>query len=309
MRSRRTSPTLSRPRRTSGALACALAAAAVAVPSALAASRKRRDTVPPAWRPGAPAEPAEDDAGAPALGMPYHFAVGPFVNIPEITGLEGWGFLGRYLGVRAFVTPPIPFKVRVEMPSDVISTKQQIGIANPDFEVRFHGVYGPNYGLEGMVFPFGGSFFLDFGVSHRTMRLSGSTQSAILICSLLEAAKEPPCPDPEARLKTGTELRLRADATVSALLLRTGAGWFWEVGRHAYFTFSGGLTRPTHVTKSVDIHADVEAPTVDQPEITGALADVRAEREKDLNDKALREMRPVAEKALPIVGVSAGWRF
>jgi hypothetical protein len=249
------------------------------------------------------------EAAARAPSMPYHFAVGPFLNVPEIAGVEGWAFLGRYFGLRAFVTPPIPFKVRVEMPSDVLSTKQQIGIANPDFEVRFRGVYGPNYGLEGMVFPFGGSFYLNVGASHRVMRLSGSTQSAVLICSLLEAAKDPPCADPAARIKTGTELKLRADATVTALLLRAGAGWFWEVGRHAYFTFSGGVTRPTHVTRSLNVHADLEAPTVDQPEIVGALADVRAEREQDLHDKALREMRPVAEKALPVVGISAGWRF
>ena len=66
-----------------------------------------------------------------------------------------------------------------------------------------------------------------------------------------------------------------------------------------------GATKPTRIRSNVDVQADLDTPAEVDPDIEGALAEVKAEREADLRDKAFKEMRPVEEKMLPIIALSA----
>jgi hypothetical protein len=236
-------------------------------------------------------------------------AMGAGLNVPELLPFEAYFMFGRHFAIRTFYTPVLPFNIRIEMPADVISTKKGIGVANPDFTIRMKAEYGAHYGAEAMLFPFGKSFFLSAGASHRRMRLTGSAQSPILVCSLIEAAKDPPCADPDARLQTQTELRIAADATTTALLGRAALGGFWHVGSFGYFMMNVGYTKPFHIRRHVRVTTDVDGPSSDDPEVTGAIAAVKAERETELEQKALAEMRPVEEKPLPIFGIAAGIRL
>jgi hypothetical protein len=287
-------------------LACALAA----VPAQGAEDSR----LPPSWRtPPSPRRGGRTETTAELTPprRPWYeprAALGVGLNVPEVLPFEGFLFFGRYFGLRLFFTPQLPLNIRIEMPSDVISTKKGIGVANPDFTIRMKAYYGPNYGAEALVFPFGGSFFIGAGASYRKLRLVGSAKSPILICSLIEAAKEPPCGDADAAIKTETQLELKADATTAAVLARGGLGWFWHVGRSAYLMFNAGLTKPTRISRSVSVEANVDSPG-DDDDVSGALSAVKAEREADLEDKALKEIRPVEEKTLPILGLSAGIRF
>lgn len=236
-------------------------------------------------------------------------ALGVGLNVPELVPIESYFFFGRYFGLRLFYAPPIPFNIRVEMPSDVISTKKGIAVANPDFEVRFKATYGAHYGAEALYFPLGGSFFLASGVSHRRMRLVGDAKSPVLVCSLIEAAKEPPCGDPNAAIRTRTELEVHAEAETTALLVRAAVGGFWHVGSWGYFMVNAGATKPTKINRDVTVTTELDAGGEQDEEVKGALAQVKAEREADLKDKAIKEMRPVEEKILPIFGIAAGVRF
>jgi hypothetical protein len=141
------------------------------------------------------------------------------------------------------------------------------------------------------------------------MRLVGDAKSPILVCSLIEAAKEPPCSDPAARIETQTELALDADVTTTAMLVRAGLGWFWHVGDFGYIMFNAGASKPTSIKRNVKVEANMVTPAGTDAEVSGALAQVKAEREADLESKAVREMRPVEEKLLPILGLAAGVRF
>jgi hypothetical protein len=276
----------------------------------------RTGAIPPSWQvdnkelyPGGKGDRRRGKRRGPRPWYNPTFALGVGANLPEVLPFEGFVFFGKHFGLRLFYTPEIPFNIRVEMPSDVISTKKGVGVANPDFTIRMKAVYGAHYGAEALVFPWGGSFFVAAGASHRAMRLSGSAKSPILVCSLIQAAQEPPCPDPEARIETATELELKADAHTSALLTRASLGWFWHVGGAGYLSFVAGATKPTRIRSSVDVEANLDSPSSEDPDITGALAEVKTEREADLRDKALKEMRPVEEKVLPIIGLSAGIRL
>lgn len=236
-------------------------------------------------------------------------ALGVGANIPELLPIEGFLFFGRFIALRAFYTPPLPINIRVEMPSDVISARGGIAVANPAFTIRGKATYGAHYGLEALVFPFGGSFFLSSGISHRRMRLVANASSPVLVCSALEAQKDPPCGDGSASIQTRTEIKVDADVETEALLLRAALGGFWHVGNFGYFTANIGATKPTSVKRHAQVSAALTTPESDNPEITGALAQIRSEREKDLQDKALGQMRPVDEKILPILGIGAGVRF
>lgn len=238
-------------------------------------------------------------------------AAGIGLNVPELLPVEGWLFFGKYFALRGFYSPELPFNIRVEMPADVISTKKGIGVANPDFTINLKAHYGPQYGIDALVFPFGGSFFIAGGAAQRRMRLVGSAKSSILICSIIEVAKEPPCPDPEASLHPDTKLQIAADARTTALLFRGMVGFLWDVGDWAYFSIQAGATRPTQVRRQIKVVAGLDFPSSDgsDEEITGALAQVKVEREADLERKAIKEMRPVDSKLLPILGLSTGIRF
>jgi hypothetical protein len=270
--------------------------------------------IPPAWR--------TDDAGeAPETtkrSLPKRFsprpwylprvAVGVGLNFPELLPLEMHLTFGKYVGLHMFYTPPLPVNIRVEMPADVLSSKNGIAVANPDFTIRARAVFGPQYGAELLGYPFGGSFFLAAGASYRKMELKGSARSGVLVCSVIEAQKEPPCPDPDARLTTDTKLQLDVDAVTSAVLTRASLGWFWHVGSFGYVTLAGGATKPNRINRNVKVTATVDSPGNDDT-VSGALAEVKREKEADLQKKAIKEMRPVDEKVLPILGISAGVRF
>lgn len=268
------------------------------------------ESIPPSWRTDDSLyrEPAKKKRKHAAWYVP-RVAVGTGLNVPELLPFEAYFMFGRHFALRTFYTPVLPFNIRIEMPADVISTKKGIGVANPDFTIRMKAEYGAHYGAEAMVFPFGKSFFLSGGASHRRMRLTGHAQSPILVCSLIEAAKDPPCADPDARLQTQTELAIGADATTTALLGRAAIGGFWHVGRFGYFMMNIGYTKPFQIRRNVRVTTDVDGPSSDDPEISGAIAAVKAEREAELEQKALAEMRPVEEKPLPIFGIAAGIRL
>lgn len=278
-----------------------------------------QSAVPPAWRTDGAGE-RDDTGGRPRttrhkeqsrrLRSWYEprFALGMGFNVPELTPFEGFVTFGTWWGLRLFYTPPLPFNIRIEMPSDVLSTKNGVAVANPDFTIKMKAVYGPQYGFELLGFPLGGSFFMGAGASYRQMTVHGSAKSPVLICSVIEAQKEPPCPDPKARLQTDTQLALDANVETDAILSRVVLGWFWHVGSAGYFSLATGATRPAQIHRDVKVTATVDSPGAND-DINGALAEVKAEKERDLERKATKEMRPVDEKILPILGISAGVRF
>lgn len=273
---------------------------------ALALSAKKKK-VPPSWN-----LPTKPQPVSTKRKHPWYIpkvALGSGLNFPEIIPLEATLLFGDYVGLRFFGAPAVPFKARVEMPSDVISTKKGLGVANPDFTINLDARYGPQMGFEAMIFPGGSSFYLAGGLSTRTMSLSGKAQSRILVCSLIEAAKEPPCGNPDARIETLTELKIDADVSSSATLARGAVGGFWHIGEVGYLNFIMGITSPLGLRRTSRVVATIDTPAQEDNEITGALAEIKKEKEVDLEKKALREMHPVDERILPLVGLTMGVRL
>jgi len=237
-------------------------------------------------------------------------AFGVGVNIPEVLPLDAHLVFGRWFRLRFFYGPPMPFKARVEMPSDLISAKNGVAVANPDFVIRMNAVYGPSYGVEAMVFPFVNSFFIAGGISARSFQLSGTAKSGVLVCSEIEAAKEPPCGDPSARLTTRTELVVTAKAKTSSNLLRLSTGWLWQIADSGFFSVYAGAARPVGIRRKVSVTTGIDSHGGEGNEaISGALAQLKVDKESELESKALKEMAPYDEKTVPILGIGGGIQF
>jgi hypothetical protein len=76
-----------------------------------------------------------------------------------------------------------------------------------------------------------------------------------------------------------------------------------------YLNFIVGLTSPLGVKRNSKVLATLETPALADSEITGALAEIKKEKEVDLEKKALRELRPVDERVLPLIGLTMGVRL
>ena len=70
-----------------------------------------------------------------------------------------------------------------------------------------------------------------------------------------------------------------------------------------------GYTKPLRIRRDVAVETTVDGPSSSDQEISGAIAEVKNEREIELEKKAMQEMRPVEEKPLPIFGIAAGIRL
>ena len=274
--------------------------------------------LPPSWQTGPAtskgAPPPTADASTKGTTRSWYsprFAVGGRADVPELLDIEGFAFWGSRIGLRVFYAPAVPIPLKVEIPSDVVSANKKTGlaVANPAFTVTGQLTYGQQWGAELMAFPMGGSFFIAFGASQRHLRLVADARSSVLVCSLIEAAKEPPCGDAAAAVKSRTELTAHADATMSALLVRGAIGGLWHLGRVGYLTLSLGVAKPTRLSHNVGVDVGLGTPDTPSVDLSGPLEEVRSQRRADLQGQAIKALQPIESGVLPILGLSAGLRL
>lgn len=238
------------------------------------------------------------------------FGLGMGTGIPELGLFEGFVRFGSYLGLRLYAMPVLPFNIRIEMPADVISTKKGIGVANPDYTIHLKALYGPQVGMDGQIFPFKGAFHIFFGLGYQKFVLTGTTRSGVLICSIFDAAKDPPCGNATSALKTRSELELDARLDSHSFVGRGGLGWQWIFFDTVYMRLVLGMAQPLAVHSDVKVQANIIAPGYESDEILqGALGEVKAAKEAEMQEKARAEVRPYLEKRLPLLGLSLGYSF
>lgn len=237
----------------------------------------------------------------------FRSAVGGGLGFPDLIPLEGYFFVGRYFGLRGFYSLPYPFKIRVELPADDISAKNGFKFANPDVNINFQATYGPHYGADALVLPFGGAFYVGLGISHRRIHVEGGAESPLIICK----ANDPrPCSEQEAVIVTKTQLAVHANVTTQSWMLRTMVGWFWELGDDFYFNTQLGVARPYSVDRDVSVTSNAVTPdNASGEDLSPTLQQVKVEKEAELNGKLIEALEPYDSKTLPLVGFSFGLRF
>jgi len=258
----------------------------------------------------APSEPL--DSGPKLRQRPWYVpraSLGLSTNLPELFTIESHLTFGHYVGLHLFYSPPIPITVRVEMPSDLIVVKSNVGLANPAFNINGQLTYGEQYGAEALAFPFGGSFFIMGGASHRRIRLVADAQTPVLICSGSAILTPNPCSDSKATITSQIQLKAHADVITEATLLRSGIGWFWHIGSFGYFTFNLGAAKPMGVKHNASLDAAIVTPAGSDAELNAALEQMRTKKLSDLRQQTLDATKPVDRQVLPILGIGAGVRF
>ncbi len=247
------------------------------------------DVPPASHRPPLPA-PDSFDSG-------WRFGFGAGINLPDLFPFELWGRMNSWLGGRVFFAPAFAFDVRIELPRDQISSKNGILIENPAMNIHLDGVYGPHYGGEIWAYPWAGTFYVGAGLSYRKLTLEGVAKAPLLITFA------------DLSFETNTKFGVDAFAETEGILARFDCGWMFEM--RGWYVHLGpfGIAIPKRLERTVRATGIVDSPGAEDEELVGALAQFRNEKESELHDKALKEIRPAESMALPIASVSIGIVF
>ena len=226
-------------------------------------------------------------------------AFGLGLGVPELYPLEGIYVVNRWVAIRGFYVWPVPFNIRVEMPADVIS-KKGIIVEHPDLTVNFKAVYGPQYGFESLVFPFGGGFHLFAGASYRKLSLKGGVTSKLLLRA--EGGGDP--------LTTNSSVRLYADAATAQYVARGGLGYLFFSPMGIYINLFAGYSKPYKAHSNINVDADILNEQATNPEdVRAALDELKQVKEREMEGKALKAMEPAETLSLPILGFTLGVYF
>lgn len=238
-------------------------------------------------------------------------AVGLFGALPELARLDYRFSLSSYFAWYFSASGPVPVDVNVSMPSDVIKSDAQKGlaVAYPAFEINFKVNWGP-YLLTGLAWhPFGGSWYTSFGAGIRSVRIKGHASSPLRICSIIEAAKEPPCANDRAAIQTRNSIALDADVELLSLATRMATGWNFNLGPRWALSLEGGVFAPLRSYQGASVTANIETPDGTPEDLSGALGELRAKSEDDLANKAKEELGKVTNRPLPVLGIGVSYLF
>lgn len=224
-------------------------------------------------------------------------SIGLGLSIPDIFPLEYTYKISSKFDFQAFIVPPLPFNIRVELPRDQISSSKGFTIDQPELDIELKAVYGPQFGVGARWKPFASGFYTSLGLGYRKLRIKGSAQSPLIISYT------------GVETETRTEFGVNVDAVTESLLLRVAIGWRWEFHSRQFLDFKFlGIGIPNVTQNTANVGTFIDAPG-DNDDVDGALADLADEKEIELKDKALTEMDPATSQALPILSLSFGFLF
>lgn len=247
--------------------------------------------------------------------------------IPEIfSSTLHWRLAERFaLELRAI--PETRLNVRIEMPQDLISTKKNIGVANPDYTIHSKLIVGTGFGFGTIYYPYlsgrdGGGWFVGLGLDQRAYTITGKTKSPILICSLIQAAKDPPCGDEDAALVTRTEFVIDAETTTSGLAARLWTGWRWSfrasgsgafagregqsLGKRLFVEAALGAEQVSTPKRNTKVTLKLETPGQADAETETALGILRDQNADKSQDKLDTLLKRYDRQIVPVVWIATG---
>ena len=287
---------------------------------------KSLEALPPSWTAGGAASveklhskraaklraTSEDEAqfsSAPSKTRRHTWGV--LASIPELARIDYRYAVSPYLAFTAGLSAPMPVEVDISMPSDLIKADAQKGIAvaYPAFDIKFKIDWGPHFYTGAVWHPFGGTWYSSAGLGVRSIRIQGQAVSPIRICSLAEAAKEPPCGDDSAAITTRTQLSLKADVKLLSYTARAATGWLLPITPAWTVLAEAGIFAPFRTKENTKIVAELVDSQGNAEELSGALAELRGKSEEDVKAKTKAELLKYTNKMLPVLGVGLGYRF
>jgi hypothetical protein len=227
-------------------------------------------------------------------------ALGVGIDLPDFMPIELLWWT-HYFGARIFYAPAFKFPITIEMPDDIISTKNNIIVEHSALNIQLDAKYGANWGAEFSYFPFAGSFFLGTGISFRQFHIEGGAQAPL---SLRPGGSE-------EKITTMTEFGVRTNTITKAFLLRLSAGWIWRIFDNFYSKLTViGIASPYLPHNNIEAQVIIDSPTTSDPfEVSEALAELKENKESELRAKAKEQIGPAENQIWPIIGLSFGIVF
>lgn len=277
-----------------------------------------RNIARPRQTPGGPAIQRDD---------PSNFSIMLSGAIPDLwSATLHWRITERF-AIEFRAAPETKLNLRIEMPADLISTKKNIGVANPPYTISGKAGSGPGGGIGFVFYPYlsgrdGGGWFVGAGVEHRRLTLTAATRSPVLICSLIEAQKDPPCGNVDAALVTRTELDLDAALETSGTAWRAWTGWRLNFGGAGSGGFAGrgggsilrrtfvevalGAERVLNPNRKAKVNMRLVTPGLDDPETDSALGILKDQNTEKAGEKLANTLNQYDSKLTPVAWLGAG---
>lgn len=247
--------------------------------------------------------------------------------IPEIfSATVHWRLTDRF-AIEARGIPETRLNVRIEMPQDLISTKKNIGVANPEYTIHSKLTVGAGLGAGAVYYPYlsgrdGGGWFVGLGLDQRRYTVTGKTQSPILICSLLQAAKDPPCGDEDSALVTRTEFVIDAKTETSGLATRAWTGWRWSfrasgsgayagregqtIGRRLFIEAAIGAEKVASPKRKTTVGLKLDTPGLSDAETETALGILRDQNAGKSEEKLDTLIQRYDTQIVPVAWLATG---
>lgn len=276
------------------------------------------------------ANPGSAIPGGPSLRPSVEardFSLAVNAAIPDLWSMTLQWRLSQRFALELSAAPETKLNVRIEMPADLISTKKNVGVANPAYTITSKAGSGPGGGIAGVFYPYlsgrdGGGWFIGTGAIYRRLTLTGLTKSPVLICSLIEAQKDPPCGDADAALVTRTQFVIDADIESSGIALRGWTGWRWNFAASGSGAFTGregdSLLRRTFVEAAIGaervsspkrktaVKIALDTPGQNDADTETALGLLKDQNASKSQDKLETLLRNYDSKLTPIGWIAAG---
>lgn len=237
--------------------------------------------------------------------------LGAFGSLPELARLDYRYSVSPFFALTLGASAPMPIEVDIAMPSDLIKADPAKGlaVAYPAFDIKFKIDWGPHVYLGTVWHPFGGTWYSSAGLGVRSIRIKGHAVSPIRVCSLVEAAKEPPCGNDAAAIQTRSQLSIKSDVKLLSYTMRAATGWLLPISPSWILLAEAGLFAPLSTKENTKILAELIAPDGNSEDLSGALGELRTKSEVDLKAKAKSELSKYTNQILPVVGVGLAYRF
>ena len=254
-------------------------------------------------------------AAAPAFGDEdqHHVAFGVGVGSPDGLAFDVTVFISRHLALRAFGAPPISVPVTVHMDAETLATLGPYKIEEEPLDLDVRGHYGPQFGLDAMILPFGGTFFVSLGFSQRSVSASTAGSSSLHLCPTSNAScgQLPLRPSlQDIPLFTGVD----ASASVRSVsyMARGAIGWRWDLGDNGYLQLTAlGIAKPFSVARDVSVAASLRSPLPApyNQYAQNATQQLVADRQSAAKTQIVAAIKPYDTAILPDVAIEAGLQF
>lgn len=234
----------------------------------------------------------------PLKGESKTFKLGLLTNIPEATGALVSLDANRYFTLQGTYSWPLPVKVEVGVPSKKLVSQGDFAIRSPYLTLPFDVDFGPQWSIGGLIFPWGGSFYLGLASAHRQVTIRSHVESPLLF------------EDSDSQMPSNTnfvvDLRTRTDQD----LLRAHLGQRLSWGP-LFLGWYLGATQPLAARSRIEAHVDVHNSQATDSSTGHAdnLEEARLSQENLVRDKVKNLLRDFEKQTLPLIGLEIGLAF